>query len=35
MTFSYKFICIKVTEQIVNPIIVLPANFKVLSDESK
>ena len=33
MIFFYK--CIKVTEQIVNPVIVLAANFKALKNESK
>ena len=35
MKFYYECISIKVTEQIVNPIIVFSANFKVLKNESK
>ena len=35
MTFFYKCISIKVTEQIGNPIIVFSANFKVLKNEIK
>ena len=35
MIFFYECIIIKVTEQIVNPIILFAANFKVLKNESK
>ena len=33
--FMLMYYIIKVTEQIVNPIIVFAANFKVLKNESK
>ena len=35
MTFFCKCIGLKVTEQIVNPMIVFAANYKVLRNESK
>ena len=35
MLFFYKCITIKVTEQILNPIIVFTANLKILKNESK
>ena len=35
MICFYKCISIKVTEQIVNPVIVFVANFKFLKKESK
>ena len=34
MIFFYKFVCIKVREQIVNPIIVFAANFEVSKNSS-
>ena len=33
--FFYKYVSMKVTEQIVNPIIVYAANFKALKNWSK
>ena len=35
MIFFYKCISMKVTEHIVNPILVFAANFKVSKNESK